>query len=190
MNQPRYPRMRLKLKTELDVLECWNWRILGYLAGVWRRLGYLAGVWRRLGYLAGVCRGAERLYLAGRFQGSGEAVSSGCLVQSGVSSGGLAQVGVSSGCLRCRGAATGGGGDGARRPRHRVHRRVRQDVGPRPDGDPRGDGAGTRDDREGGHPRQAERAVLRAGRREPRLREGEWEERKGGREGGREGEDA
>ena len=163
-------------------------------------------VWRRLGYLAGVCRGAERLYLAGRFQGSGEAVSSGCLVQIGVSSGGLAhvgvssgclvqigvssgclvQIGVSSGCLRCRGAATGGGGDGARRPRHRVHRRVRQDVGPRPDGDPRGDGAGTRDDREGGHPRQAERAVLRAGRREPRLREGEWE----GREGGREGEGA
>ena len=39
------------------------------------------------------------------------------------------------------------------------------------------------DDREGGHPRQAERAVLRAGRREPRLREGEWEG--GGKAGGR-----
>lgn len=72
-----------------------------------------------------------------------------------------------------RRAPSGGGGHGAGRPRRGVHRRVRQDVRHGPHGHPRGDGAGPRHHRQGGNPRPPQRPLLRAGGRQPRLREGE-----------------
>lgn len=69
---------------------------------------------------------------------------------------------------------TGGGRDGAGGPRGGLHRRVRQDVGHRPHRHTRGDGAGPRHHRQGGRARHAQRALLRARRRQPRLREGNY----------------
>mmetsp|Transcript_7537 Transcript_7537/g.18213 ORF Transcript_7537/g.18213 Transcript_7537/m.18213 type:complete len:458 (-) Transcript_7537:1907-3280(-) len=67
-------------------------------------------------------------------------------------------------------APAGGRGHGPGRPGPRLRRRVRQDGGKRPGGHPRGDGAANGHHRQGGDPREPQRPVLGAGRRQPRLR--------------------
>jgi len=72
--------------------------------------------------------------------------------------------------VRRRWASAGSWCYGACRPRRRLHRWVWQDVRHRPHCDPRGDGAGSRDHREGRDTRQTERPLQRLGSRKPSLR--------------------
>lgn len=75
-----------------------------------------------------------------------------------------------------RGAASGGGGHGPGWPRRGLHRWVWQDVWHGPHGHPRGDGAGPSHHRQGRHPRSAQRPLQCSGSRQPRLRQGEWDQ--------------